>query len=439
MMKNARSGYSVVSILIIFCALLSGRVMAQAADVQIDTLVANVTPKVRAWRRDIHQHPELGNREVRTAALVADHLRELGLEVKTGVAHTGVVALLRGGKPGPVVALRADMDALPVTEQVDLPFASKVRTLYNGAEVGVMHACGHDAHTAILMGVAEVLQGMQEDLAGTVKFIFQPAEEGPPAGEEGGARLMVEEGVLENPKPDVIFGLHTFPAPTGVIGYRAGGAMAGADNLHILVEGKQTHGAVPWAGIDPVVVASQIVLGLQLIPSRQLDSAKSATVISIGSIHGGLRSNIIPDRVEMEGTIRILDPSIRKDVLRRVEQTAVSIAESSGATATVTVRPYAPVTYNDPALTAKMVPTLRRVAGSGLLEVPPLTPSEDFAFFQEKIPGLYFFLGINAEGVGADEAAANHSPLFYINEDAFPLGVEALSSLVLDYMAQAGK
>jgi amidohydrolase len=425
--------------LVIFCALLSCRVMAQAADVQIDTLVANLSPKVRDWRRDIHQHPELGNREVRTAALVADHLRELGLEVETGVAHTGVVALLRGGRPGPVVALRADMDALPVTEQVDLPFASKVRTLYNGVEVGVMHACGHDAHTAILMGVAEVLQGMQEDLAGTVKFIFQPAEEGPPAGEEGGARLMVEEGVLENPKPDVIFGLHTFPAPTGVIGYRAGGAMAGADNLHILVEGKQTHGAVPWAGVDPVVVAAQIVLGLQLIPSRQLDSAKSATVISIGSIHGGLRSNIIPDRVEMEGTIRILDPSIRKDVLRRVEQTAVSIAESSGATATVTVRPYAPVTYNDPALTAKMVPTLRRVAGSGLREVPPLTPSEDFAFFQEKIPGLYFFLGINAEGVGADEAAANHSPMFYINEDAFPLGVEALSTLVLDYMALAGK
>ena len=423
----------------IFIALFSCRLTAGTANVIIDTLVANVSPKVQAWRRDIHQHPELGNREVRTAALVADHLRELGLEVETGVAHTGVVALLRGGRPGPVVALRADMDALPVTEQVDLPFASKVRTLYNGAEVGVMHACGHDAHTAILMGVADVLQGMQEDLAGTVKFIFQPAEEGPPAGEEGGARLMVEEGVLENPKPDVIFGLHTFPAPTGVIGYRAGGAMAGADNLHILVEGKQTHGAVPWAGIDPVVVASQIVLGLQLIPSRQLDSAKSATVISIGSIHGGLRSNIIPDRVEMEGTIRILDPAIRKDVLRRVEQTAVSIAESSGASATVTVRPYAPVTYNDPALTAKMVPTLRRVAGSGLLEVPPLTPSEDFAFFQEKIPGLYFFLGINAEGVGADEAAANHSPLFYINEDAFPLGVEALSSLVLDYMAQAGK
>jgi amidohydrolase len=439
MMKNARSGYSMVSTLVIFCALFSGRVMAQAVDAQIDTLVAKVSPKVQAWRRDIHQHPELGNREVRTAALVADHLRALGLEVKTGVAHTGVVALLRGGRPGPVVALRADMDALPVTEQVDLPFASKVRTLYNGVEVGVMHACGHDAHTAILMGVAEVLQGMQEDLAGTVKFIFQPAEEGPPAGEEGGARLMVEEGVLENPKPDVIFGLHTFPAPTGVIGYRAGGAMAGADNLHILVEGKQTHGAVPWAGVDPVVVAAQIVLGLQLIPSRQLDSAKSATVISIGSIHGGLRSNIIPDRVEMEGTIRILDPSIRKDVLRRVEQTAVSIAESSGATATVTVRPYAPVTYNDPALTAKMVPTLRRVAGSGLREVPPLTPSEDFAFFQEKIPGLYFFLGINAEGVGADEAAANHSPMFYINEDAFPLGVEALSTLVLDYMALAGK
>jgi amidohydrolase len=399
----------------------------------LDRLVKAVTPKVIAWRHDIHQYPELGNREHRTAKLVADHLRGLGMEVNTGVAHTGVVALLRGGKPGPVVALRADMDALPVTEQVDLPFASKVRTTYNGKEVGVMHACGHDVHTSVLMGVAEVLQAMREKLPGTVKFIFQPAEEGPPAGEEGGAKLMIKEGVLQNPKPDAIFALHTIAAPTGIIGYRSGGILAGADQLHIVVDGKQTHGAVPWAGVDPIAVASQIVLGLQLIPSRQLN-VQSPTVISIGSIHGGLRGNIIPDRVEMEGTIRILDPSIRDDVHHRIRRTANSIAESAGARVTVNIEAYAPVTFNDPELTAKMLPTLRRVAGPGLIEVPPVTPSEDFAFYQEKVPGLYFLLGVNALGVEAGQAAANHSPLFYVNEEALPIGVHALSALVIDYL-----
>ena len=400
---------------------------------ELDRLVKAVTPKVTGWRHDIHQHPELGNREHRTAKLVADHLRELGLEVRTGVAHTGVVAILRGGRSGPVVALRADMDALPVTEQVDLPFASKVRTTYNGKDVGVMHACGHDVHTAVLMGVAEVLNGMQDKLSGTVKFIFQPAEEGPPAGEEGGAKLMIKEGVLQNPKPDVIFALHTVAAPTGIIGYRSGGILAGADQLHIVVNGKQTHGAVPWAGVDPIAVAAQIVLGLQLISSRQLN-AQSPTVISIGSIHGGLRGNIIPDRVEMEGTIRILDPSIRDDVHHRIRRTANSIAESAGASATVNIEAYAPVTYNDPELTAKMLPTLRRVAGPGLIEVPPYTQSEDFAFYQEKVPGLYFSLGVNALGVEAGQAATNHSPHFYVNEEALPIGVRALSSLVIDYL-----
>ncbi len=376
----------------------------------------------------------MGNREFRTAKLVADHLRKLGMEVQIGIAHTGVVAILRGDKPGPVVALRADMDALPVTEQVDLPFASRVKAIYNDNEVGVMHACGHDAHTAMLMGVAEVLHGMRSELAGSVKFIFQPAEEGPPEGEEGGARLMIKEGVLRNPAPEVIFGLHTYPVPTGIISYRAGGILAGADSFTINIQGKQTHGARPWAGIDPIVVAAQIVLALQLIPSRQLDPTLSPTIISIGSIHAGLRSNIIPDSAEMQGTIRILDPEIRDEVLQRIRRTAVNIAESAGAKATVSITGYAPVTYNDPALTAKMLPTLRKVAGAGLMETPPLTPSEDFSFFQEKIPGLYIFLGVNADGVAAGQAASNHSPLYYINEKALPLGVHALSSLVVDYL-----
>lgn len=402
-------------------------------------LVKKVSPSVQQWRRDIHQNPELGNREVRTSRLVEKHLRKLGLEVNTGIAHTGVVGLLKGSKPGPVVALRADMDALPVTEQVDLPFASKVRTTYKGREVGVMHACGHDAHSAILMGVAEVLTSMKKDLKGSVKFIFQPAEEGPPEGEEGGAKLMIEEGVLKDPAPEVIFGLHTFPAPPGVIGYRSGGIMAGADSFKMRVSGSQTHGGMPWAGVDPIVVTSQIIQALQLIPSRQLDSTRGPVVISIGSIHGGLRSNIIPGHVDVEGTIRILDPVLREEVLRRIKQTASSIAKAAGASAEVTILPYSPVTFNDPALVRKMLPTLQRVAGPGLTEVRPVTPSEDFAWFQKEIPGIYFFLGINNEGVSAEDAAPNHSPNFYINEATLPLGVTALSSLVLDYMDQAVK
>ena len=390
-----------------------------------------ITSQVTAWRRDIHEHPELSNREVRTAALVAEHLRGLGMSVQTGIAHTGVVGVLEGGSPGPVVALRADMDALPVTEQVDLPFASEVRTTYNGEEVGVMHACGHDAHTAILMGAASVLSAMRDDLRGTVKFVFQPAEEGAPEGEEGGARLMIEEGVLNNPSPEAIFALHTAPAPTGFVGYASGPLMAGADWLRISVEGRQTHGASPWNGIDPIVVASQIVTGLQTVP-RQVDPTLP-TIISIGSIHGGVRGNIIPDRVEMEGTIRMLDPSIREDVLERVRRTAEKIAEASGATATVEIEPYAPITLNDPELTERMLPTLRRIAGDWLWEMPPVTVSEDFSFFQREIPGLYLFIGVNGEGVA--QASPNHSPLFFVNEDALPIGVRMLSSLVVDYFA----
>ena len=407
------------------------------SDDKLDKLVEKVSPSVVERRRDIHQHPELGNRETRTAGVVAKHLKKLGMKVQTGVAHTGVVGLLEGGRSGPVIALRADMDALPVSEQVDLPFVSKVRTMYRGREVGVMHACGHDAHTAILMGVAEVLSAMKKDLRGSVKFIFQPAEEGAPEGEEGGAAMMIAEGVLENPAPEVIFGLHTFPAPPGTVGYRSGGIMASADSFKMRVSGAQTHGAQPWAGIDPITATAQIIQALQLIPSRQVDTTIAPVVISIGSIHGGLRSNIIPDHVDVEGTIRILDPVLRDGVLQRIRHTVTTIAAASGAKAEITLLPYAPVTYNDPALVRKMLPTFQRIAGPGAVEARPVTPAEDFAWMLKEVPGIYFFLGINDEGVSVNDAATNHSPKFYINEDVLPLGVKTMSALVLDYMKMA--
>jgi len=404
-------------------------------DAEIDRRAAQVEGKVVEWRRDIHAHPELSNREVRTAQIVAAHLRALGLEVRTGVAHNGVVGVLRGGRPGPVVALRADMDALPVTEEVDVPFASKLRATYNGQDVGVMHACGHDAHTAILMGVAEVLAGMRSDLPGTVKFIFQPAEEGVPAGEDGGAAMMIAEGALDDPKPGAIFGLHVFPYPAGQIRYRPGGTMAAADGLRIVVHGRQTHGALPWAGVDPIVVASQIVLGLETIVSRQVDITAAPAVVTIGAINGGVRNNIIPDSVVMIGTIRTFDPAVQRDIHERVRRTAESIAQSAGATAQVTIEPGVPVTYNDPALTERMVPTLRRVAGAGNVGLnTPLTPAEDFSRYQQKIPGLFFFLGITPPGTDPRTAAPNHSPRFFVDEAAFPVGVRSLAHLAVDYL-----
>ena len=394
-----------------------------------------VEPQVVTWRRDIHEHPELSNREFRTAALVAGHLRSLGMEVRTEVAHTGVVATLRGGRPGPVVALRADMDALPVTEQVDLPFASRERALYNGREVGVMHACGHDNHVAILMGVADVLASVRGDLPGSVKFIFQPAEEGAPEGERGGAELMLEEGAFENPRPEVIFGLHVGPGPVGRLSYRAGSTMASADWLRILVRGRQTHGAAPWSGIDPIVVASQIVLGLQTVASRQLPVTLTPSIITIGSIHGGVRGNIIPDEVEMVGTIRTFDADVRRDIHRRIRRTAEQIAASAGATAEVSITHGYPVTVNDPELTARMVPTLQRVAGDDPVVVQDLmTVAEDFSYFQQEVPGLFFFLGVTPEDQDPATAPSNHSPLFFADEQALPVGVRALTNLTLDYM-----
>jgi amidohydrolase len=411
---------------------------ANKLDADIDRRATQVAGKVVAWRRDIHAHPELSNRETRTAELVANHLRSLGIEVRTGVAHTGVVGVLRGGRPGPVVALRADMDALPVTEEVDVPFASKVRATYNGQEVGVMHACGHDAHVAMLMGVAEVLAGMRASLPGTVKFIFQPAEEGAPAGERGGADLMIEEGALENPKPAAIFGLHVFPLPAGEIHYRSGALMASSDVLHIVVHGRQTHGAQPWAGIDPVVVSAQIVLGLQTITSRQVNITQSPAIVTVGTINGGVRFNIIPDSVVMAGTIRTFDPAVRRDIHDRIRRTAESIAQSAGATAVVTIDTGTAVTYNDPALTERMLPTLRRVAGPDHTKLAPaLTVAEDFSRYQERIPGVFFLLGITPPGADPAKVAANHSPRFFVDEAALPVGVRALAHAAVDYLSGA--
>ena len=411
--------------------------LADDRQTRISSAADAVNAQVIAWRRDLHQHPELSNREVRTAKLVADHLRALGFdEVHTGIAHTGVVGVLKGGKPGGTVALRADMDALPVEERSDLPFASKARAEYNGQDVGVMHACGHDAHTAILMGVASVLAGMRADIPGTVSFIFQPAEEGAPEGEEGGAKLMLAQGVLNTAaNPSAIFGLHVWPVQAGAILYRPRGAMAASDELRIVVTGKQTHGSSPWRGVDPIIVAAQIMTALQAIPSRQLDITKAPAVITIGSIHGGVRGNIIPDTVEMIGTIRNFDDDVRKELLTRLERTATAIASAAGAEATVTIYPYSGVTWNDPDLTARMLPSLQSAAQT-VIEGPIVMGAEDFSWYQKQIPGLFVMLGVNMPGVSADQAAPNHSPLFVVNESALKTGVRTLSTLALDYLQQ---
>jgi len=410
---------------------------ADTGDAAIAALVAKEMPRVVTWRRDFHQHPELSNREMRTSGIVAEHLRRLGLEVKTGVAKTGVVAVLEGGRPGPTVALRADMDALPVVEKADVPFRSTVTTTYQGDTVGVMHACGHDAHTAILMGVAEILTGLRADLPGKVLFIFQPAEEGPPDGEEGGAPLMLKEGVFANGKPDALFGLHVFSTlPAGEIGYRPGPFMAGSDGFRLVVTGRQTHGARPWAGLDPIVVSSQIISALQTVVSRQIDLTQNPAIVTVGTIRGGTRGNIIPDTVEMRGTLRTYDPAQRTDVLARVERTVTHVAAASGATAKfeLTGRPN-PVTSNDTALTQRAVPTLARVAGEGRLrEIGLQTPSEDFSYFAREVPSLFFFVGVARPGEPAGGIADNHSPLFYIDESALPVGVRALTQLTVDYL-----
>jgi len=420
-------------------ALLLAGAPAAWADAALDAAVAAIEPQVVAWRRDIHQHPELGNREFRTSALVAEHLKGLGIEVKTGVAHTGVVGTLVGGRPGPVIALRADMDALPVTERVDLPYASKVRGTYNGQEVGVMHACGHDAHVAILMGVAEILSQRRESIPGTIKFFFQPAEEGPPAGEEGGAELMVREGVMDHPKVEAVFGLHVNSVlQTGQIAYRPGGTMASAESFRIVIKGKQAHGAYPWSSVDPIVTATQVVMGLQTIVSRNVELTEGAAVVSVGRINGGVRSNIIPEQVELEGTLRALNEETRILLRERVRAVATQIAGAMGATVDVTVPDGVayPVTFNDPELTARMLPSLQRAAGAeNVLLRPAVTGAEDFSFFaQEKAPGLFVFLGGRDPALPEARAPGHHTPEFQIDDRGLDLGVRVMAQLALDYL-----
>jgi len=409
---------------------------------RIDAAIAAIEPSLIAWRRDIHAHPELGNREVRTAAVVAAHLRSLAFdEVRTEVGVTGVVGLLRGARPGPVVALRADMDALPVEERVDVPFASKERATWNGENVGVMHACGHDAHVAILMSVASVLAGLRAELAGSVKFIFQPAEEQPPEGEEGGAQLMIKQGALENPAPEVIFGLHvTSILPSGIICWRSGAAMASADRFRITVKGRQTHGAMPWRGVDPIVTAAQVVLGLQTIVSRQIDLTHEPAVVTVGMIKGGVRENIIPETVEMRGTIRTFDETMRDDVHGRVKDTAEHISRAARAGCEVCITKNYPVTINDAELTEATLPTLERVAGANhVVHMPKVAGSEDFSFYQHVVPGFFFFVGVTPSTQDAKTAAPNHSPLFFIDEAGLPLGVRALAHAAVDWLEANGR
>jgi amidohydrolase len=399
-----------------------------AADV--DRLVTEINQQVVAWRRDFHQHPELGNQETRTAKVIADELRKLGYEVKTGVAGTGVIGVLKGGRPGPVVALRADMDALPVTEQVDLPFKSTAKAEWNGQQVGVMHACGHDNHMAIQLGAATVLAKLRDRIPGTVTLIFQPAEEGP-----GGAEPMIRAGALDNPKVDAIFGLHVFPYPAGSIIYRSGPVMASADSFVIKVRGRQTHGAIPWGGVDPIVVGSQIVVALQTIISRSVNITEAPAVVTVGRFTGGNRSNIIPEEVELEGTVRTFDEDVRKNIHDRIRAIASNISESAGATATVEFGLGYPVTRNDPALTERMLPTLRRAAGAANVQSGPLTgTAEDFSYFQQKVPGLFVFLGVTPRNQDHTKAAINHSPLFFADESALPVGVKVMANLALDFL-----
>jgi len=408
----------------------------------IESISDSVSARVIEWRRDFHQNPELSNREFRTAGIVAQHLAELGMEVQTGVAHTGVVGVLRGGKPGPVVLLRADMDGLPVPERNDLPFRSEARGEYNGEDVPVMHACGHDAHVAILMGVAEVLAELRDELPGTVKFVFQPAEEGAPKGEDGGAELMVAQGVLENPPVDAAFALHVSAVQeAGFIGYAPGPRYASVDDFRIVVNGVQAHGASPWMGVDSVVVAAQIVNALQTIVSRNLELTEQPGIVTVGSIHGGVRSNIIPEQVEMVGTIRALDEDMRQMIHRRVREISEGVALSMGATAEVFI-PWStsyPITSNDPELAAAMLPVLESVVGPERVEtVKPITGAEDFSFIANEVPAVYISLGGRPPGKRPDEVAAHHTPGFFIDERGFDAGVKALAAMAWQYMLDNG-
>ncbi len=419
--------------IVLLLLLLSGaNLCAQGPNLTKD--IEAVESKVIEWRRDIHKNPELSNREFKTAEKIEKHLRALGMEVQTGIAHTGVVGILKGDTDGKVVALRADIDALPVTERNDLPFKSQVKTTFLGEEVGVMHACGHDTHTAILMGVAEVLSKNTSQIKGTVKFIFQPAEEGAPPGEKGGASLMVEEGVLENPKVDAIFGLHiNSQTPINTIRYKPGGSMASAQRFVIDVKGKQTHGSQPWGGVDPILISAKIVDGLQTIISREAELTNEAAVITVGKITSGVRYNIIPESAQMIGTVRTLDYDMQKEINERMQEMVPTIAKAYGGEATIDIQTTTAITYNDEALTQLMVPSLEKAAGKENVSIhKAITGAEDFSYFQQKVPGLYFFLG--GMTPGTQEAYPHHTPDFIIDEDGMLLGVKAMTQLTLDYL-----
>jgi len=409
---------------------------AQVSPGQLDQLASEAQPQVVEWRRWFHQNPELSNREFNTAEKVAEILREMGLEPITGIAHTGIIAVIEGGKPGPLVAIRSDMDGLPVTEQTGLPFASTAKDVYNGQDVGVMHACGHDAHMSMLLGAAWVLNTVKDELAGSVMLIFQPAEEGPPEGEEGGASLMLKEGIWAGGKPEAVFGIHIgITTPGGQISTRPGPLMAAADRYKLIVKGQQSHGARPWDGVDPIVVASQIVLGFQTIASRQVDVTLAPSIISVGRISGGVRNNVIPDRVEMEGTIRTFDDEMRRDIHLRMERTARAIAEAAGAEVEFELEIGTPSVNNDPELLARMMPTLQRVSGDKPVNmVTPQTVAEDFAIYARETPGVFLFLGNGPPDVDPTTLAGNHSPFFDTHEPNLEVGVRIFSNLVVDYL-----
>lgn len=420
------------------CAAHAQTPPTEAVRPEVDAAAERLRASVVAWRRDIHQHPELGNRETRTAALVADHLRALGLEVKTGIATTGVVAVLKGGKPGPRIALRADMDALPVTERSDLPFASKATTTFRGETVGVMHACGHDAHTSILMGVAEAMAAMKPQLPGEVMFIFQPAEEGPPDGEEGGAEEMLKQGIFRDFKPEAVFGLHVFSTlNAGTVGWRSGPAMAASDRFNIVINGRQTHGSRPWGGVDPIVAAADVIGTAQTIVSRRQNISKQPVVVSFGAIKGGIRYNIIPDSVELVGTIRTFDEGMRQAVFADLKNVAEKVAAAHGATAVAQVPDTKgnPVTVNDPALTAKMLPSLKRAVGAAnVTELGLNMGAEDFSFYAREVPGFFFFVGATPKGQDPMKAPSNHSPEFFLDETALDVGFRSMMQVALDYL-----
>ena len=422
-----------LSLLLLICCSIS---FSQNFDKKVNDLILNYENEVIELRHWFHENAELSNREFKTAKRIEQELIKIGLNPQTGIAKTGVVAVLKGGKPGPVVALRADIDGLPVKERADLPWASKMTGIYNGEKVPVMHACGHDTHTAILLGVAKVLYELKDQIPGSVKFIFQPAEEGAPAGEEGGAELMVKEGVLENPKVDAIFGLHIWSQiSAGQVHVRPQGIMAAVDEFRIDLEGIQTHGSTPWTGIDPIVTASQIVNSLQTIVSRNMPLTKAAAVVTIGSIHGGVRSNIIPESLYMLGTIRTLDAQMRKTVLKRLEEIVYSISKANNAKAKITYMVSYPITYNDTDLYNKMLPTLKRVNGEENVNfMDAITGAEDFSFFQEKVPGMYFFIGGAKKGTDPNLAAPHHTPDFYVDDSAMVTGLKSMTSLTLDYL-----